>query len=57
MNTNVNRPTRIAPEQVDTAIDEALDRVEEGSELGKDDLDNINGGIASTPPTGFIESN
>ena len=55
MTTNANKPTRIEPEQVDSAVDEALDRVEEGKELEKDDLDKVNGGVVTNPTTvGFL---
>jgi len=58
MDTNGNRPIRpkrIAPDQVDDAVDEALERVEEGNELDKDDLDKVTGGTEDPPPTvGFL---
>lgn len=56
MKTKENRPKRIGPDHVDGAVDEALERVEQGNELDKDDLDKVTGGAADPPPTvGFIE--
>jgi len=51
MTTHANRPTRIAPDQVDSAVDEALKRVQQGNELSKDELDQVSGG---TPPVIII---
>ncbi len=54
MEKNVNRPQRLAPDQVDGAVDEALERVEQANELAKEDLDEASGGIIRQPTMGFL---
>ncbi len=57
MENNGNRPQRIDPDQVDGAVDEALERVEQAKELSIDELDAANGGVSIQPTTsGFLTS-
>lgn len=53
MKKNGTRPQRIAPEQVDAAVNEALQRVKQAEELSVDDLSKVSGGLAALSPTGI----
>lgn len=54
MEKNITRPQRIAPDQVDSAVEEALLRVEQAHQLSAEDLSQANGGIVPTRPVGFL---
>ncbi len=44
MEKNGTRPQRIAPDEIDSAVDEALQRVEQGKDLSEEELKKVNGG-------------
>lgn len=46
MKKNGTRPQRIAPEQVDAAVNEALMRVKQAEELSAEELGKVSGGSA-----------
>lgn len=48
MEKNGNRPQRISPDQVDSAVDEALARVKQATELSESELESVSG--AAIPP-------
>jgi len=54
MEKNANRPQRISPDQVDSAVDEALERVEKATELSESDLDKASGGMVPPATIGLI---
>jgi len=54
MEKNASRPQSISAAQVDGAVDEALERVEEVKELTEDDLGQASGGIQAPISTGFL---
>ncbi len=45
MNKPVNRPGRVAPSDLDTAIEQGVERADQVNELSNDELNGVNGGI------------
>jgi hypothetical protein len=43
MQNTGNRPQHVKPEELNDAVNEALQRVEEGNNLSQDELDKVNG--------------
>jgi hypothetical protein len=54
MKENVNRPRRISSDQVDGAVDEALNRVGKMNELLQEELDQVSGGTVVETTAGFF---
>lgn len=51
MQNPADRAQRLKPEEMDGAIDEALQRVSDGADLSPEELEKINGGrLPSDPP-------
>lgn len=45
MEKTAHRPQRIAADEVDLAVEEALKRIGQANELTKEELDVVNGGL------------
>jgi hypothetical protein len=54
MEKNAHRPQRISPDQVDSAVDAALARVKQATELSESELESVSGALSGPTTTGYV---